>query len=416
LTDDKIPDFETPYSKFPNTYYHSEIQNQSIRAVITERQQNLNAVLHEILDLDFVMDELKSLRVHLEEKQGKIMQSVNLHKGLQSTLWRLPDEVLSEIFVQSLPEPGDLWFSLKLAPLLLTRVCRRWREVALDMPKLWCEILVRVDGSNCQQAVLRYDTWLKRSRGLPLALGLRGDTSNNDASILQRLLQPYNNQISSLVIYDDVSKASELLLQNLPALRELTVTGSLDRLYEPAVDESISRLPSGLRSLRLLQKACVHDLENLYSLDPVWAHLTHVEICLDDTRIVVCLLQLGFNLSSVTIHLSSRHDIVVPALEPVMHTKLQSLHLAYVSCSHNWGLPSELPGLLNALSLPNLRVLEARDVQAHWPHEEFKAFLTRSNCPLESLTVRTGRTADEWRAEYIALIPSLEVFEKWYWE
>jgi hypothetical protein len=406
---DKIPDFETSFSRFPNTYYHSEIQNQGIRAIITERQQNLDTVLLELSDLDSVMDRLADLREHLKEKQERIIQSMNLHRGLQSALWRLPDEVLSETFVQCLP-PGNLCrYSPKLAPLLLTRICRRWREVSVDMPRLWCRLLVRVDVNNWQKAVYCFNSWLKRSRGIPIALGLYGDT-NNDASILQSLLQPYNNQISSLIMYDDVSKASELLLQNLPALRELTMTGSLVRFYGSTVDESISRLPSGLRSLRLLERACVHELENLHSLNPVWAHLIHVEICLDDTRIIVRLLQLGLNLSSITIWLERRRRRrnVVRVLEPVMHTKLQSLRIG-----HDWQQTTNyyLPSLFHALSLPNLRVLDAGEARAQWPHTEFRAFLARSNCPLESLTLPYGRTKYEQRAEYVAHIPSLEVFE-----
>ncbi|KAG1742666.1 uncharacterized protein EDB91DRAFT_1247480 [Suillus paluster] len=42
-------------------------------------------------------------------------------------------------------------------------------------------------------------------------------------------------------------------------------------------------------------------------------------------------------------------------------------------------------------------------------HEEFKAFLTRSKCPLESLVVGGGaKRTDEQQAEYAALTPSLQ--------
>jgi hypothetical protein len=64
---------------------------------------------------------------------------------------------------------------------------------------------------------------------------------------------------------------------------------------------------------------------------------------------------------------------------------------------------------MNALLLPNLRVLEAINVTP-WPHNEFKAFLARSRCPLEALIFGAGMTIKNYqRAEYITLIPSLEV-------
>jgi hypothetical protein len=67
------------------------------------------------------------------------------------------------------------------------------------------------------------------------------------------------------------------------------------------------------------------------------------------------------------------------------------------------------PDLFNALTLPNLRVLEARYIRP-WPHEELKTFLARSSCPLESLILGTGvTTTDEQRGEYINLIPLLDV-------
>jgi hypothetical protein len=57
-------------------------------------------------------------------------------------------------------------------------------------------------------------------------------------------------------------------------------------------------------------------------------------------------------------------------------------------------------------SLPSLRVLAYEGVE--WPHEEFKAFLARSECPLESLITSEEDVTDEQRAEYAALVPSLQ--------
>ncbi|KAG2121694.1 hypothetical protein BD769DRAFT_1312569, partial [Suillus cothurnatus] len=68
----------------------------------------------------------------------KIAQSLNLHKRHGLALWRLPTEVLSQIFHHCLTKfdnsesPSDLEVLV-----LLTGVCQRWRDVAVDIPSLW---------------------------------------------------------------------------------------------------------------------------------------------------------------------------------------------------------------------------------------------------------------------------------------
>ncbi|KAG2350975.1 hypothetical protein BDR05DRAFT_955121, partial [Suillus weaverae] len=89
--------------------------------------------------------------------------------------------------------------------------------------------------------------------------------------------------------------------------------------------------------------------------------------------------------------------------ESVTHTNLQSLCMAgdvFSNSDSNFGL-------FKVITLPNLRVVEARHI-GPWPHEEFKAFLKRSKCPLERLIFRNA-LSDRQRAEYATLIPSLEL-------
>ncbi|TDL25260.1 hypothetical protein BD410DRAFT_896184 [Rickenella mellea] len=52
----------------------------------------------------------------------------------------LPFDVLSQIFLECLPENGFPTPSTKVAPTLLTRICRHWRGVALRTPPLWARL------------------------------------------------------------------------------------------------------------------------------------------------------------------------------------------------------------------------------------------------------------------------------------
>ncbi|KAG2032030.1 hypothetical protein BDR03DRAFT_810153, partial [Suillus americanus] len=74
-----------------------------------------------------------------------IIQSMSFHRGLVSALWRLPAEVLSQIFHQCLPEDKYSTPASNLVPILLTRICRPWRDVAVDTPSLWCRLHVNIN-------------------------------------------------------------------------------------------------------------------------------------------------------------------------------------------------------------------------------------------------------------------------------
>ncbi|KIK34812.1 hypothetical protein CY34DRAFT_812654 [Suillus luteus UH-Slu-Lm8-n1] len=395
-----LPVLETPYSRFPNTDRSTvESESQSVISIIAQRQQQLDAVMHEISGLEAVMDSVKDLHQQVVNKKEKITQSMNLHKGLVSALWRLSTEVLSQIFNHCLPETKMLLFPSALkAPMLLTGICRRWREVAVGMPNLWCRFYVEFNTKDWERAALCYELWLKRSRGCPLSLAL----GHYHSTKLRSLLQPYMTHITSLrlSVRPFQGECPQLILTDLPALRELAMLG-MTIPDIPAIGQSISRLPSTMRSLKFIDMRPFFDIERLSFFSPVWAHLTDIQIAVCHPNAVLHLLQLCPNLSSLSLRLA--FDQVEP-LKAFTHTELQYLHILYDAL-----LMRPLSGLLNALLFPNLRALEAR-CNASLPHEDVKALLVRSKCPLETLTVGGGVTiTDAQRAEYVSLIPSLEV-------
>jgi hypothetical protein len=93
--------------------------------------------------------------------------------------------------------------------------------------------------------------------------------------------------------------------------------------------------------------------------------------------------------------------------ERTTHAKLQHLHIR----ASLFGDDDVGVGLFNALTLPNLGHLDFRH-NGPWPHGEFKAFVTRSKCPLESLILGKSMTlTDQEKEECTSLIPSLKRFE-----
>ncbi|KAG1856705.1 hypothetical protein DFJ58DRAFT_879334 [Suillus subalutaceus] len=356
------------------------------------------------------MDGIHTLQQQLVEQKNKIVESIYLHKRLVSPLWRLPTEILSQIFYHCLPqitEPHQFQAPSKLtAPMLLTRICRRWREVAVGMPNLWCVLSVEVDDRNWQQVAFCYDSWLKRTRERPLSLKIHFHAVDHSTK-LRRLLQPYINQISSLSVEFYHRKTPALnMFRELLALEEIFVYEDISGRDMPASipRSTSSQLPSTMCSLYVI--GWLLNLDDLSSCNPVWAHLTTLGIAVRTEKAVPHLLQLAPNLSSLMI------CILFVDSEPLMpftHPNLQTLTIFY-KC---YDVPEpKFCDLLNTLSLPTLHVLIVYNVP-QWPHEEFKAFLAQLGSPLESLIIRGSVMIDEQRAEYVALVPSFQYVLPW---
>ncbi|KAG2141886.1 hypothetical protein DEU56DRAFT_979698 [Suillus clintonianus] len=412
-----MPDLGTCYSqpKLPSTnYFAIEVEGQSISDIVAERQQQLAAITAEISSIQAVRSSIKNLEWQLVRQKNRIIRSINLHNRLRSALWRLPTEIISHIFQLCLPDvPSPNVFQLCLpdvsrphilqppsqltAPMLLTEICQRWREVAVGVLTLWRRLSVTVNDHHWQRAAFCYDTFLKRSQGLPLSLTLQ--CSRNHSTKLQSLLLPYINQISSLSInfpWVQGVDQPELLLKDLPALQELTIGHNNED-----ISRFFSRLPSTVRRLSF-PGTWFGPMLPSYLTSVQWAHLTNIEFYVDEQNTLFRLLRLCPNLSSLTTAMVSHES---QALRPFTHTKLQFLIFRGSVAFNN-----PLSGVFSTLSLPNLRRFYGWS-SSTWPHEEFKEFLTRPKCPLEKLFVSTGSgimTAEQ-RAECAAIVRSSRV-------
>ncbi|KAF8840025.1 hypothetical protein BDN67DRAFT_904380, partial [Paxillus ammoniavirescens] len=73
----------------------------------------------------------------LERQHNATQRLVSIHRARLSPLRILPDELLQEIFKRCLPDTRYIVPNIYSAPLVLTRVCRRWRVVAHGTSELW---------------------------------------------------------------------------------------------------------------------------------------------------------------------------------------------------------------------------------------------------------------------------------------
>ncbi|PVF98736.1 hypothetical protein CPB86DRAFT_825591 [Serendipita vermifera] len=155
-------------------------------------------------------------------------------KGALHPVRRCPFEVLQMIFEWtalfneewgSFAEPHDNWFE---AATCLSHVCRRWRSVALDTPRLWSklpELTIYPIGTDDN---LFWERTLSRVKGYPVEIHIVGFPDLSDAP------------------EEDIEKAyTAIRLHEIPHIRllELVLDGedSLEYFFHP-----LFRMPEGV--------------------------------------------------------------------------------------------------------------------------------------------------------------------------
>ncbi|KAJ7748746.1 hypothetical protein DFH07DRAFT_560618 [Mycena maculata] len=113
------------------------------------------------------------------ELQKEVLKKLELSKMLvqrqlnavRDPVARLPLEISSEIFIQSLslahPELGS-----QNIPMLLLNVCNAWANIAISTPRLWAAI--HIDFPRAESFKQGLETWLRRAGNCPLSISLSG--------------------------------------------------------------------------------------------------------------------------------------------------------------------------------------------------------------------------------------------------
>ncbi|KAJ8095464.1 hypothetical protein PM082_023234 [Marasmius tenuissimus] len=308
----ELDGIDTPFSHILNTNYSPSTEEQrSIRGLIRGPEEQIRQLDEEIS--------------RLQAERQILKQFVDLHRALLSPFRRLPADVWRSIFFRTLPENalGLCTYTTKSSPLLLTTICRSWREIALTTPNLWTSIHIHIPINSSSTPDLGYITrlrkrkeglkaWLDRSGSLPITISLtaqiyfkdRVPVSQSEVEISEPLRALTTEYIELLVQYSPrwrtVAFNNGVHLLNLTPLEKLT-TSSLSSLesfhsfsYFPYLREQVTNtdgdhelsLSSPLKNL--FTKACsLRKLEFLYdsisaarlsSLPVSWHHLTEISI------------------------------------------------------------------------------------------------------------------------------------------
>ncbi|KAJ7065500.1 hypothetical protein C8F01DRAFT_1228814 [Mycena amicta] len=143
----------------------------------------LSAVNVQIEQLQLALGELRSTRTLIQARLESYTYPV----------LTLPNEIVSEIFIQYIPiYPVCPPLLGDGSPTKLAQICRHWREIAHATPALWraIELFAMFDSSEDGDALqlLTAQTWLDRSRTLPLSIAMGNDYAGDRGQALNHLL------------------------------------------------------------------------------------------------------------------------------------------------------------------------------------------------------------------------------------
>jgi hypothetical protein len=279
---------------------------------------------------------------------------------------RLPFEISSEIFLQSLPAHPKP--SPRIVPILLLNICNAWTSIALSVPALWATIqIVFTQAEGFEEGL---QAWFHRTCNRPLSIALDGKFDKGFAFIwrhsqqLKDLEISYEKDDSTEEDEDDENPTIDLVggasPGPLPLLKKLTIRALTD------VDGG-----QGVRGTQVLE---------LLRLAP-----NLVKCIFDNMRPV-------YGVEDIT------EELVLPALRRLRFGDRGSL-------------ADSDDELLKCLSLPALEslALSMRDISDY----DLFSFVRRSSSPLKELILGSQSFRLEFTRlpEYLHLIPTLEYFE-----
>ena len=302
---------------------------------------------------------------------------------------RLPIELQLEIFSHCLvPFPS---FDPREAPLLITSVCRAWRALALNTPKLWSSFEIEVT-SPASFAPVRdlhiqstMQLWLARSKNYPLSVRLIhipvGRVPDVRSARLLALLIPEARRWKHVQFTIPTSNMPPLP-EHFPALQSLSL--QLKGLWtsEPSVNVSTLSLPWHQLSFLDLQL----EQNNLPSLDD-WLSILSQTQCLKQCTVSAnCSLDLDRDPDTIRLPL------------------LEALHIVLQGGSRHPSTPEYPPScfvkFLRHLSMPILRTFNVSwlvELRTSWStsHASFLSFLHQISSTLRTLTISYLPVSDQ---------------------
>ncbi|KAJ7038868.1 hypothetical protein C8F04DRAFT_330840 [Mycena alexandri] len=254
-------------------------------STVDEIQSHIQRIDVEIARLELSLRLLQETRTGLVEELRQHINRIHPESEIPSTrlpketgvypVLTLPFEITSKIFLDCLPDPVRPYPSQDEAPLVLTRVCRDWRTIALSTSMLWDHVRIELDsdegrGSIDSKWVALLDIWLQRSQQQPLSLTISNHSYTDPDKTLLRVLDSHSRRWRDVTLKLPFNYFPRLAARSLPLLERLTLSahGSPD-IINPI---------SAFRHAPILHHVCFEGGMHPADVNLPWEQLTSVEL------------------------------------------------------------------------------------------------------------------------------------------
>lgn len=293
-----------------------------------------------------------------------------------SVIWRLPNELLSLVFIHYAPDDFDRsnrsFSCLRRAIVLPTHVCRVWREVATATPIYWSFITLKHwdTGALGKVDIDFAKTWLSRAGRSPLSIKLGFSTAPHPIPIV---IFPFSAQWEDLNVAISATHSLASVKHKIPNLHRITFTGGGS--YNPDAPLATFEIAPRLRKVVL----SFYIPPSMFKLP--WSQLTEFRLSVTFYPPRECLeiLKQSSNLEKCELRMDYG-DLNHHATLLIQLPRLTYLNLV---------TPSMPSGFLDCLVLPTLVELRISIThhQGSWPSTQVVDLLSRSSCSLQKLAV-----------------------------
>ncbi|KAJ7623480.1 hypothetical protein FB45DRAFT_1061385 [Roridomyces roridus] len=286
-----------------------------------------------------------------------------------SLILTLPPEITALIFVHCLPDDEFIEPDPSVTPLVLLRICKQWRQIAVATPTLWSSLFIDFEWFHYREAVdVLFCDWISRSGSVPLAIKL-----HDGYCVPQKPLDL--SQFNRFLLYPAHSGKLFPVDGKFPMLRKFIVECQSEAIYDGYPARVLAQA-SLLREVHFLVASWPELVLPWQSIREYTAERISILQSID-------VLREGINLTYC--HLSLDSVPTITSLPPI--TNLQDLTLLERADEHSLLIMD----LLRGLTLPNLKhlALKFTDPENRLAADitEFISFARRSSLQLEALTL-----------------------------